>query len=415
MVYRAEAGVTVTVACTLYAVWDYNYKDITIEVVGNGETITLTGEILKNANQFTLAEVLDSLSEEDRAKLTAVEHKTITWVNVTNDNRPITSNDEKLTNNKDVTMVLRATYTDTLYTITITNTGSANIVITQAYGTPVTAPVVTRDGYEFDSFRDSQGQVYEFTTMPDTNITISIKWTALTGTITFDLNGGVGAIAPITQQSGTPVDKPADPTREDYKFAGWTLNGEEVRWTKYDLNDNYYVAMPGGNVTFVAQWTMTAEALGRLKEAKLTELQQYADSKNVALPENGIEAAETEQEVYDAFAQGKADVDAAATRIAAVKQALADLAGKTGKELFDRFNALLTASKELTTEEWNSIDTTAYDEAKLALAELSDAAANDLEVAVNVGSAVAVAEIGAIATAIASLVALAFVIRRRMF
>ena len=412
LVYRAEAGVIINQACTLYAVWDYNYKDITIEIVGKGDKITLTGEILKDANQFTLNEVIESLSDEDKEKLSAIEHKTITWVNVTNDLRPITNYDEKITNNKDVMMVLRATFIDTLYTITITNTGSKDIVITQTYGTPVTAPVITRDGYEFDSFRDSQGQVYEFTTMPDTNITISIKWTALMGTITFDLNGGVGEIAPITQQSGTPVDKPVDPTKEDYRFVGWTLNGDDVRWIKYDLTDNYYVSMPGGNVTFVAKWEMTAAGLTKLKEAKLAELQQYADSKKLPLPENEIEKATTEQGVLEAFDAGKAAVDAAVARIDAAKAAVSALSGKTGEALFNQLKAVDAALADLSAEEKAQVDLTAYNTAKAQLEALVSGAEADLEAANTAGATIAAAKIGAAVAALASLAALAFVLKR---
>lgn len=414
LVYDAAAGVTVSEACTLYAVWDYNYKTITIEIVGSGDKQTVTGEVLKTANQFTLAEVLATLSDEDMAKLGAVEHKTIKWVNVTDDCRPIPGDTDKLTNRNDVAMVLRAAYVDTMYTITIENTGGNDIVITQAYGTPVTAPELTRPGWEFVRFLFN-GETYTFTAMPDTNIKVYAQWQALMGTITFDLNGGAGTIASITQQSGSNVDKPADPTKEKYNFVCWTLNGEDVRWDKYDLEDKYYIAMPGGDVTFVAKWEMTAAALAELKETKLAELQAYAAEKEVALPENGIEAATTEQGVYDAFDQGKVDVDAAAARIAAANQALAGLAGKTGLELFNQVKTAETAINALSDEEKEQLDLSALNTAKETLQTLSANASADLETATQIGAAVAAAKIGAIVTAMASLAALAFVTRRRMF
>ncbi|MDR1129259.1 MAG: InlB B-repeat-containing protein, partial [Treponema sp.] len=43
---------------------------------------------------------------------------------------------------------------------------------------------------------------------------------AMQHTITFDSHEG-SAVTPITANTGTPVDKPTDPTRTDYSFLGW--------------------------------------------------------------------------------------------------------------------------------------------------------------------------------------------------
>ncbi|PID89967.1 MAG: hypothetical protein CSA97_05310 [Bacteroidetes bacterium] len=45
-------------------------------------------------------------------------------------------------------------------------------------------------------------------------------------TVSFDLNGGDGAIAPIKVAKGQPVAKPSTPQREGYTFVEWQLNGE---------------------------------------------------------------------------------------------------------------------------------------------------------------------------------------------
>jgi hypothetical protein len=50
--------------------------------------------------------------------------------------------------------------------------------------------------------------------------TFTAQWSINQYTITFDSKGG-SEIAPITQDFGTAVESPADPTREGYTFAGW--------------------------------------------------------------------------------------------------------------------------------------------------------------------------------------------------
>ena len=58
-------------------------------------------------------------------------------------------------------------------------------------------------------------------------------------TLTFDTNGG-STIAPITQDYGTAITAPADPTKTGYTFAGWT--------------PAIPATMPAENMTIKAQW-----------------------------------------------------------------------------------------------------------------------------------------------------------------
>ena len=58
-------------------------------------------------------------------------------------------------------------------------------------------------------------------------------------TLTFDTNGG-STIAPITQDYGTAITAPADPTKTGYTFAGWT--------------PVIPTTMPAENMTIKAQW-----------------------------------------------------------------------------------------------------------------------------------------------------------------
>ena len=122
------------------------------------------------------------------------------------------------------------------YTITFdTNGGSEIAPITQDYGTEITAPDnPTRKGYTFKGW---DKEIPE--TMPAENITVKAQWGINQYTITFDTNGG-NEIAPITQDYGTKITAPADPTRKGYTFKGWDKEIPET--------------MPAGNITVKAQW-----------------------------------------------------------------------------------------------------------------------------------------------------------------
>src|SRR5690554_5611215 len=56
------------------------------------------------------------------------------------------------------------------------------------------------------------------------DITITAKWQVMPE-VAFDVRGGEPVIDPVLVELGKKVDKPADPVREGYNFAGWTLNG----------------------------------------------------------------------------------------------------------------------------------------------------------------------------------------------
>ena len=122
------------------------------------------------------------------------------------------------------------------YTITFdTNGGSEIAPITQDYGTKITAPDnPTRKGYTFKGWDKEIPK-----TMPAENITVKAQWEINQYTITFDTNGG-SEIAPITQDYGTEITVPADPTRKGYTFKGWD---KEIPKT-----------MPAENITVKAQW-----------------------------------------------------------------------------------------------------------------------------------------------------------------
>ena len=155
------------------------------------------------------------------------------------------------------------------YTIAFdTNGGSEIAPITQDYGTEITAPDnPTRKGYTFKGW---DKEIPE--TMPAENITVKAQWEINQYTITFDTNGG-SEITPITQDYGTEITAPDNPTRKGYTFKGWDKEIPET--------------MPAGNITVKAQWeinqyTITFDTNGGSDIAPIT--QDYGTE--ITVPDN---------------------------------------------------------------------------------------------------------------------------------
>ena len=143
-------------------------------------------------------------------------------------------------------MTVKAQWEINQYAITFdTNGGSKIAPITQDYGTAITAPAdPTRKGYTFKGWDKEIPK-----TMPAENMTVKAQWEINQYAITFDTNGG-SEIAPITQDYGTAITAPADPTRKGYTFKGWD---KEIPKT-----------MPAENITITARWRDTEKPTGEI-------------------------------------------------------------------------------------------------------------------------------------------------------
>ena len=135
------------------------------------------------------------------------------------------------------------------YTVTLnTNGGTINNgnVTEYTYGVGATLPTdVTRTGYTFKGWYDNEN----LTGSPVTaiggtemgNKEYWAKWEINQYTITFDTAGG-SVVTPITQNYGTAITAPADPTKNGYTFVGW--------------NPEIPATMPAEDLTVTAQWTL---------------------------------------------------------------------------------------------------------------------------------------------------------------
>ena len=98
---------------------------------------------------------------------------------------------------------------------------------------------------------DGGEKVYSFGDVYTKNeaLTLYPVWNTNKYTITFDTAGG-NEIAPITQDYGTAITAPADPTREGYTFIGWD---REIPAT-----------MPAENITLKARWKDSEKPTGEI-------------------------------------------------------------------------------------------------------------------------------------------------------
>ena len=133
-------------------------------------------------------------------------------------------------------ITIKAQWKANSYTITFDTDGGSEISsITQDYGSEITAPDnPSKVGCTFVGWDKEIPAA-----MPAENITIKAQWKANSYTITFDSDGG-SEISPITQDYGSEITAPANPSKTGYTFVGWD---KEIP-----------TAMPAENITIKAQW-----------------------------------------------------------------------------------------------------------------------------------------------------------------
>ena len=219
-VYGFEDVYTQNEALTLYPVWNANQYTITFDTNGGSEIAPIT--------------------QDYGTGITAPD-------NPTRKGYTFKGWDKEIPETMPAgNITVKAQWEINQYTITFdTNGGSEIVPITQDYGTEITAPDnPTRKGYTFKGW---DKEIPE--TMPAENITVKAQWEINQYTITFDTNGG-SEIAPITQDYGTEITAPDNPTRKGYTFKGWHKEIPET--------------MPAENITITARWKDTEKPTGEI-------------------------------------------------------------------------------------------------------------------------------------------------------
>lgn len=126
------------------------------------------------------------------------------------------------------------------YTVTFQSEGGSEVASQIRANTPAARPAdPTKEGYTFIGWYNGESE-WDFETPVTADLTLTAKWQINRYTITFDTAGG-SEVPSITQDYGTAITAPANPTKTGYTFAGW--------------DKTIPTTMPAGDMTITARWT----------------------------------------------------------------------------------------------------------------------------------------------------------------
>ena len=125
------------------------------------------------------------------------------------------------------------------YTVTFQSEGGSEVASQIRANTPADQPAdPTKEGYTFIGWYNGESE-WDFETPVTADLTLTAKWQLNRYTITFDTAGG-SEVPSITQDYGTAIIAPANPTKTGYTFAGW--------------DKTIPTTMPAGDMTITARW-----------------------------------------------------------------------------------------------------------------------------------------------------------------
>ena len=125
------------------------------------------------------------------------------------------------------------------YTVTFQSEGGSEVASQIRANAPAARPAdPTKEGHTFIGWYNGESE-WNFETPVTEKLTLTAKWQINRYTITFDTAGG-SEVAPITQDYGTTITAPTNPTKTGYTFAGW--------------DKTIPTTMPAENMTITARW-----------------------------------------------------------------------------------------------------------------------------------------------------------------
>ena len=148
-------------------------------------------------------------------------------------------------------ITLTANWTGNPYTVKFNANGGDGTMDDQTftYGTPqaLTANAFSKAEHSFEGWAETEGGEVKYTDgysvsnlAESGTVNLYAVWKINQYTITFDTKGG-SAVNPITQDYGTAVTTPVNPTKKGYTFNGW--------------NPSIPGTMPAENIVLTAKWT----------------------------------------------------------------------------------------------------------------------------------------------------------------
>ncbi len=127
------------------------------------------------------------------------------------------------------------------YTVTFQSEGGSEVASQIRANTPAAQPDnPTKEGHTFIGWYNGE-EKWNFADAVTEALTLTAKWQLNQYTITFDTAGG-SEVPSITQDYGTAITAPANPTKTGYTFAGW--------------DKTIPTTMPAGDMTITARWTV---------------------------------------------------------------------------------------------------------------------------------------------------------------
>ena len=194
------------------------------------------------------------------------------------------------------------------YTITVKpENGKADITITQDYGTPITAPTLTREGYQFNGWDKTFP-----TTMPAENITLKAKWKDIekpTGEIIIGINKWhsflnkitLGLFFKDTQEVTINASDNSGIVFVSYLITDQELSEEELGSLVYRAYDEPFLIEPNGeyivyamlvdaslNITYLRSDRITLDnvqpVIGGIEDGKI-----YCEAQTVTIDEKYVD------------------------------------------------------------------------------------------------------------------------------
>lgn len=150
---------------------------------------------------------------------------------------------ESGTYNKTSDLALKASWTETKYTLTLDpNGGEVDVTkLELALGESFTLPTPKKDGATFAGWYDGDTEVTSGTWNKSASVTVKARWSAASYTVTFDVNGG----SKLKANSMTVVYGQSFsfefPTLAGYRFVGWYEGEQKIDALIWEYDHNMEV------------------------------------------------------------------------------------------------------------------------------------------------------------------------------